>query len=67
MNYKTKSTNKIRILILILVSAIALGIMMALPLTASAATNQAGEYTISGTYDIGNGSVSGYKSNFKIS
>ena len=66
MNYKTKSTNKIRILILILVSAIALGIMMALPLTASAATNQAGEYTISGTYDIGNGSVSGYKSNFKI-
>lgn len=31
-----------------------------------AATNQAGEYTISGTYDIGNGSVSGYKSNFKI-
>ena len=66
MNYKTKSTNKIRILILILVSAIALGIMMALPLTASAATNQAGEYTISGTYDIGNGSVSGYKSNFTI-
>lgn len=31
-----------------------------------AATNQAGEYTLSGTYDIGNGATIGYKSNFKI-
>ena len=64
MNFKSK--NKIRILLLFVVSAIALGIMMSLPLTASAATNTAGEYTISGTYDTGSGSVSGYMDDFKI-
>ena len=64
MNFKSK--NKIRILMLFVVSAIALGIMMSLPLTASAATSTAGEYTISGTYDTGSGSVSGYMDDFRI-
>ena len=36
------------------------------PLTASAATNRAGSYTISGTYNIGDGNKSGYMSDFRI-
>lgn len=40
--------------------------LLAMPLCTSAATNRAGSYTISGSYNIGDGSKSGYLSNFRI-
>ena len=64
MNTKTNSKRKILLLALSLVMV--LGILIAIPITSSAATNRAGSYTISGTYDIGDGSKSGYLSDFRI-
>ena len=68
-NKQTKRNNK-KILTSILLVAFALlmafGALMLSPLTASAATNRAGSYTISGSYNIGDGSVSGYLSDFRI-
>lgn len=69
-NNKNKANNKKRIVTSVLLVALALlmvfGALMLSPLTASAATNRAGVYTISGTYDIGDGSTSGYLSDFRI-
>ena len=65
MNTKTKSTTS-KILLIALALIMVLGAMIALPITSSAATNRAGVYTISGTYDIGDGSTSGYLSDFRI-
>ena len=65
MNTKTKSTTS-KILLIALALIMVLGAMVALPITSSAATNRAGVYTISGTYNIGDGNVSGYMSNFRI-
>lgn len=65
MNTKTKSTRKI--LMLLITAVMILGTLIAvLPMSASAATNRAGVYTISGTYNIGDGSKSGYLSDFRI-
>ena len=68
-NKQTKRNNK-KILTSVLLVAFALlmvfGALMLSPLTASAATNRAGSYTISGSYNIGDGSVSGYLSDFRI-
>ena len=64
MNTKTKSTRKILLLALTLVMV--LGTLFALPITTSAATNRAGAYYLYGTYDIGDGSKSGYIDEFKI-
>ena len=49
------------IVLLILVT-----IMPLIGIKASAATNRAGEYTLSGNYNIGNGNKSGYLSKFRI-
>ena len=69
-NNKNKANNKKRIVTSVLLVALALlmvfGALMLSPLTASAATNRAGVYTISGTYDIGDGSTSGYLDDFRI-
>lgn len=65
MNTKTKSTTS-KILLIALALVMVLGALVALPITSSAATNRAGVYTISGTYNIGDGNVSGYMSNFRI-
>ena len=64
MNTKTNSKRKILLLALSLVMV--LGMLIAIPITSSAATNRAGSYTISGTYNIGDGSKSGYLSDFRI-
>ena len=64
MNTKTKSTRKILLLALTLVMV--LGTLFALPITTSAATNRAGAYYLYGTYNIGDGSKSGYIDEFKI-
>ena len=55
-----------RVVMLFTMLLMALVVFMAIPTGVSAATNRAGVYTISGTYDIGNGSVSGYLSDFRI-
>ena len=52
---------------LLITAVMILGTLIAvLPMSASAATNRAGVYTISGTYNIGDGSKSGYLSDFRI-
>ncbi len=64
---KTKTHSKGRLLLLVMTALLMLGTLIALvPMTASAATNRAGAYTLYGTYDIGDGSTSGYMSDFKI-
>ncbi len=69
-NNKNKANNKKRIVTSLLIVAFALlmvvGVFMLSPMKASAATNRAGVYTISGTYDIGDGSTSGYLDDFRI-
>ena len=65
MNTKTKSTTR-KILLLALTLIMVLGALVALPITSSAATNRAGAYYLYGTYDIGDGSKSGYLDEFKI-
>ena len=69
-NNKNKANNKKRIVTSLLLVALALlmvvGVFMLSPMKASAATNRAGVYTISGTYDIGDGSTSGYLDDFRI-
>ena len=66
MNTKTKSTTS-KILLIALALIMVLGALIAVaPLSASAATNRAGAYYLYGTYDIGDGSKSGYLSDFKI-
>ena len=67
MNTKTK-TNKILAssMLVILALVMVFGIFIANPMEASAATNRAGVYMLSGTYDIGDGSVSGYMDQFGI-
>ena len=64
MNTKTNSKRKILLLALSLVMV--LGMLIAIPITSSAATNRAGSYYLYGTYDIGDGSKSGYINEFKI-
>ena len=61
---KTKAVK--RIALIFMAFMMALGLFTVIPLSASASTNRAGVYTISGTYDIGNGSVTGYMSDFRI-
>ena len=67
---KTNKNSKKRIVTSLLLVALALlmvaGVFMLSPMKASAATNRAGVYTISGTYDIGDGSTSGYLDDFRI-
>ena len=69
-NYQNKKNNKKRVVTSVLLIALTLlmiaGVFMISPLTASAATNRAGSYTISGTYNIGDGNKSGYMSDFRI-
>ena len=66
MNTKTKSTTS-KILLTALALIMVLGALIAVaPLSASAATNRAGAYYLYGTYDIGDGSKSGYIDEFKI-
>ena len=74
-NYSTKKTNKKLnkksvisgiLLVVLLLAAIGAAFGIA-TLKVDAATNRAGSYTISGSYNIGDGSVSGYMSDFRIS
>ena len=67
MNTKTR-THKILAssMLVILALVMVFGIFLANPMEASAATNRAGAYYLYGTYDIGDGSKSGYLSDFKI-
>ena len=64
MNTKTNSKRKILLLALTLVMV--LGMLVAIPITSSAATNRAGSYYLYGTYNIGDGNKSGYIDEFKI-
>ncbi len=68
-NIKKRTSKKTVFTSLLLVAMtliLTLGIFIMSPMEASAATNRAGVYTISGTYDIGDGSKSGYLSDFRI-
>ena len=68
-NIKKRTSKKTVFTSLVLVAmtlVLTLGIFFMSPMEASAATNRAGVYTISGTYDIGDGSKSGYLSDFRI-
>ena len=68
-NIKKRTSKKTVFTSLLLVAmtlVLTLGIFIMSPMEASAATNRAGVYTISGTYDIGDGSKSGYLSDFRI-
>ena len=69
-NNKNKANNKKRIVTSVLLAALALlvvfGALMLSPMKASAATNRAGVYMLYGTYDIGDGSTSGYMDQFGI-
>ena len=58
---KTKTTKKIfaSSMLVILTLVMVLGVFLANPMKASAATNRAGAYYLYGTYDIGDGSKSG--------
>ncbi len=53
-------------LLLALTLVMVMGVFFMNPMKASAATNRAGVYTISGTYNIGDGNKSGYLSDFRI-
>ena len=53
-------------LLFVLTLVLVLGVFIASPMTASAATNRAGVYMLYGTYDIGDGSTSGYMDQFGI-
>ena len=55
-----------RLIVLVMTLLTIIGTMVVMPVSTSAATNRAGVYTISGTYDIGDGSKSGYLSDFRI-
>jgi len=57
---------KIKLCSLILVVVTVLSFVCVGTVSTSAATNRAGSYTISGSYNIGDGSKSGYLSNFRI-
>ena len=65
---KTKSNKKILAssMLVLLTLVMVLGVFFANPMKASAATNRAGAYYLYGTYNIGDGSKSGYLSDFKI-
>jgi len=68
-NIKKRTSKKTVFTSLLLVAMtliLTLGIFIMSPMEASAATNRAGVYTISGTYNIGDGSKSGYLSDFRI-
>lgn len=72
-NYQNKKINKSKknkivtsLLLVTLALLMVFGVLMLSPMKASAATNRAGSYTISGTYNIGDGSKSGYLSDFRI-
>ena len=73
-NYSTKKTNKkfnkksviSGILLVVLVLAAVAAAFGIATIKTEAATNRAGSYYLYGTYDIGDGSKSGYLSEFKI-
>ena len=68
-NIKKRTSKKTVFTSLLLVAmtlVLTLGIFIMSPMETSAATNRAGVYTISGTYNIGDGNVSGYMSDFRI-
>lgn len=72
-NYQNKKINKSKknkivtsLLLVTLALLMVFGVLMLSPMKASAATNRAGSYTISGSYNIGDGSKSGYLSDFRI-
>ena len=66
MNTKIKNKKLMGVLLVILTVFMALGAFLMTPMTASAATNRAGVYMLYGSYDIGDGSVSGYMDRFGI-
>lgn len=66
MNSKTKNRKLTGILLLVMAFMLTLGVFFVSPLTASAATSSSATYTTYGSYDIGDGSVSGYLSDYKI-
>ena len=55
-----------RVVMLVMALVMICSVFMVMPMSTSAATNQAGVYTISGSYNIGNGTVSGYLDDFRI-
>ncbi len=56
----------LKIIIFLAIAFIAITAIIAFPIKASALTDTAGMYTISGSYDIGEGSSLGYMDKFKI-
>ena len=66
MNTNTRKKVFTGAMLFILTLVMVLGVFFANPMEASAATNRAGVYMLKGTYDIGDGSVSGYMDQFGI-
>ncbi len=67
-NKKFTKKNVISAILLVVLLLAAVGAAFGIAtMKVDAATNRAGSYTISGSYNIGDGSVSGYMSDFRIS
>ncbi len=66
MNTKIKNRKLMGVLLVILTVFMALGAFLMTPMTASAATSSSPKYTTYGSYNIGDGSVNGYLSEYKI-
>lgn len=66
MNTKIKNKKLMGVLLVILTVFIALGAFLMTPMTASAATSSSPTYTTYGSYNIGDGEVSGYMSDYRV-
>ncbi|MBQ8848742.1 MAG: hypothetical protein IJ011_04905 [Clostridia bacterium] len=55
-----------RLIVLVMTLLTIIGTMVVMPVSTSAATNRAGVYMLYGTYNIGDGNVSGYLDRFGI-
>ncbi|MBQ9750541.1 MAG: hypothetical protein IJV87_08200, partial [Clostridia bacterium] len=66
MNTKIKNKKLMGVLLVILTVFMALGAFLMTPMTASAATSSSATYTTYGSYDIGDGSVNGYMSDYRV-
>ena len=65
---KTKFMNKkaVGVCLFILTMLLTIGAFFTAPLTANAATSTSAKYTTYGSYDVGDGSMSGYMDKYKI-
>ena len=66
MNTKIKNKKLMGVLLVILTVFMALGAFLMTPMTASAATSSSPTYTTYGSYNVGDGEVSGYMSDYRV-